>query len=994
MKKLMIALSAAAAAFFAVGTARGDQAFSTADFEAQGYVVEAGFDASKGDDGVSTDIARYWYSESNDGNVISGHVGAVTAPVPDDFKSAASNSKFLQLDTSAPLLRTVKANAQDPTAFEGQAIGDGIYLDTLVKFTAADQAFTDDLTDGDKIAISFVDHEAEEGGDDAPYTSFVIRAGQINGSQVGQANYFAPIPSGFNKDDWHRLTVRTIANVGVDDQNPVVGFVVYIDETALAYTNGVNAGFGTLNAVAQDLASRNELYPSAIAALATGGSTITAAAFSGTGAIDDVVFTSTKPQFIAASEQVLVTFTVDAGVAGLTVTAGEAEPIAVDMTKTPIVCALPSGTTSFTLGITLDPNGYMLDSVSGDDVVYTEATGLIEFEGVAPTIAVATTRNNVTYVDGNGDPQACASLAEAFASAGNGTTITLAYDVDSLETEGAFFAGYTTGAGEYVLDLAGHTINGGNDGAGVSLITVNGTLTIIDSVGGGEIVYDTDPQYDYGIVALGDGSDIYIGAVTGDKGAKFTGNLFESDKEGYVVRGYFDVDSNSDGDLFAFATFVDGGSACAANPVNGYWFVAPNGEEPPTTYAISWTVTGGATTATAGDFAEGTTIVFTAEEGKTLSFVSIDGTEIDGTAVYGADTYTYTVGTAAAELVVTFTQQIIGTYQVTVTPTENATYAATYSNGDPVTLESDVLTVTVGQTITITVTPGSDYEYATTPEGWTAGEGVITIEVSEAGTVVIPAPTAKQEPPASTWTVTLTLGEHVTSVSYVFVDTPETTNTLTATGSFTIEKGKSFALVDAVAEEGWEIDLEASLATLSGATLDPTYFFVTPTADASGSIIAKSSTPSGEDWATGDDLDAMSGKSVEATYGITGDLANVDAKVFTTWASGIGGVAYADRATTTYNVDCFLLNIANDSNGEAIAAAKATAAAAINITAIAFDAEGKPVVTAPATYGNGKVVIKGKVALTDADWAAFDDSTQHFFRAELVVDEVAAQEAP
>lgn len=988
MKKLMIALSAAAAAFFAVGTARGDQAFSTADFEAQGYVVEAGFDASKGDDGVSTDIARYWYSESNDGNVISGHVGAVTAPVPDDFKSAASNSKFLQLDTSAPLLRTVKANAQDPTAFEGQAIGDGIYLDTLVKFTAADQAFTDDLTDGDKIAISFVDHEAEEGGDDAPYTSFVIRAGQINGSQVGQVNYFAAVPNGFNKDDWHRLTVRTIADVG----DGSVGFVVYIDETALAYTNDVNTGFGTLNAVAQDLAGRNELYPSAIPAGATGGSTITAAAFSGTGAIDDVVFTPVKPEFIAASEQVLVTFNVDAGVAGLTVTAGEAEPIAVDMTASPIVCALASGTTSFTLGITLDPNGYMFDEVTG--ATYTPATGLVEFEGSAPTITITTTRNNVTYFDANEDPQACASLSEAFANAGDGTTITLAYDLDANEVEAANFAGYVISDKAVTLDLNGKTITA-VDSEGEALFTVNGgaSLTVIDSSSAntGTINYETE----YGIFYAE--GEVIVGAETGDYGPRIIGPLLclEDEPDVTVVRGYFDVDSNTDTeDAFAFPDYIDSGSACAANPVNGYWFVAPDGEEPPTTFAISWTVTGGATTATAGNFTAGTTIEFTAEEGKTLSFVSIDGTEIDGTAVYGADTYTYTVGTADAELVVTFTQQIIGTYQVTVTPTENATYAATYSNGDPVTLEGDVLTVTVGQTITITATPAADYEYATTPEGWTAGDGVITIEVSEAGTVAIPAPTAKQEPPASTWTVTLTLGEHVTSVSYVFVDTPETTNTLTATGSFTIEKGKSFALVDAVAEEGWEIDLEASLATLSGATLDPTYFFVTPTADASGSIIAKSSTPSGEDWATGDDLDAMSGKSVEATYGITGDLANVDAKVFTTWASGIGGVAYADRATTTYNVDCFLLNIANDSNGEAIAAAKATAAAAINITAIAFDAEGKPVVTAPATYGNGKVVIKGKVALTDADWAAFDDSTQHFFRAELVVDEVAAQEAP
>ena len=77
-----------------------------------------------------------------------------------------------------------------------------------------------------------------------------------------------------------------------------------------------------------------------------------------------------------------------------------------------------------------------------------------------------------------------------------------------------------------------------------------------------------------------------------------------------------------------------------------------------------------------------------------------------------------------------------------MTTNENATYTATYSNGDPVSCANDVLTVTVGQTITITATPKGGYEYATAPDGWTLSEGVITKEVSAAGTVVIPGPTA------------------------------------------------------------------------------------------------------------------------------------------------------------------------------------------------------------------------------------------------------------
>ena len=102
---------------------------------------------------------------------------------------------------------------------------------------------------------------------------------------------------------------------------------------------------------------------------------------------------------------------------------------------------------------------------------------------------------------------------------------------------------------------------------------------------------------------------------------------------------------------------------------------------------------------------------------------------------------------------------------------------------------------------------------------------------------------------------------------------------------------------------------------------------------------------------------------------------------------GIGYVAYADKGTTTFNINCFLLNIANNSSAEQIAAATATAAEAIKITAITFDEDGKPVITAAESYGNGVVVIEGTISLEDIDWHAKADD-DHFFRAKLVVDEV------
>ena len=313
MKKLVIALAAAATTMFSFGdlpTGTSFEAFSVGP-KTVGDIV------TKDDTGDQDGQYKYWYSTATE----SDELGAITNDVasgvsrPDMFANESSNTNSLQIDTTAPLVRTALPNTgvSNVTAV---AIGDGIYLDTLVKFTAADEAFAENLTGGDKIAIEYVEHEAE--GDDVGYTNFVVRAGFVGGSEIVQTNYFAAVPAGFNKDAWHRLTVRTIANVGDDN----VGFVIYLDgdmTKTLEYSTNVDAGFGTLNALAQTFynSEKHALFPSVIAAGATGGSTISSVAFSGNGFIDDVSFTATKPTFI--NEAILVTIAWDEHVTGMTI---------------------------------------------------------------------------------------------------------------------------------------------------------------------------------------------------------------------------------------------------------------------------------------------------------------------------------------------------------------------------------------------------------------------------------------------------------------------------------------------------------------------------------------------------------------------------------------------------------------------------------------------------------------------------------------------------
>ncbi|MBR6423770.1 MAG: hypothetical protein IKS47_03715, partial [Bacteroidales bacterium] len=156
MKKLMTVLASAATALFAIGVAKGD------GFVTQGINFEVGysagdvFDAQKDDQGGTT-YEKYWYSTAAAGEIgdISNSTATVgTALVPDFFNASAAIGNYLHIDTSAPLFRSAVANTQSGS-FTGVDIGDGIYLDTLVQFTAADDEFQTDLDSGDKIAISY-----------------------------------------------------------------------------------------------------------------------------------------------------------------------------------------------------------------------------------------------------------------------------------------------------------------------------------------------------------------------------------------------------------------------------------------------------------------------------------------------------------------------------------------------------------------------------------------------------------------------------------------------------------------------------------------------------------------------------------------------------------------------------------------------------------------------------------------------------------------------
>ena len=579
MKKLMVAIVSAASAIFAFG-----ELPHGADFEANGYVVGESFTnyLNKADDGVSTTGDRYWESSGEEIGTIAEYTGTGrigVEGVPDIYTNALTNANYLQLDSGKTrLLRNI---ASDGTAVS-MSTGDGIYLDTLVKFSAASSLLDSDFESGDKLAIAYVGEL-----DDGNYLSnFVVRAGVV-GSDV--TNYVANVPDllpKFDVNEWYRLTIRTIADIG----GGRAGFKIYIDGKPMVYLTDKDE-FAQSAGFADDT---HTIFPSALEAGQTNADTITAVAFAGNGSIDDVVFTTDTPNFIKETESVVATFTVDSGVTAITVQVGSAEPIVVDMNN--LEAILPPGTTGFTVMATIDgDNDYTFAKMTYGGVDYnTNPATITGYAGGA--IAITTTRNNFSLFDGNNDPitGTFQTLAEALAAQGV-AKIQLAndYTVDEDDIPN----GYIEILESVTIDLNGKTLDGGESISNPLFMVTDGNFVIIDSVGGGKVVYD-GPGIVYGATA-------YIGAVSGDLGPTFDGQLFYENGEGNVIRGQFDYAGNTASGAepaFLWDAFLGDGDSVESECtglVSGYWAVEPKGGSEPTTYALTIpTVTGASATVT------------------------------------------------------------------------------------------------------------------------------------------------------------------------------------------------------------------------------------------------------------------------------------------------------------------------------------------------------------------------------------------------------------
>ena len=290
MKKLMTILSATAFAVIAVGAVNGDELNTGTGFETGAYSLGGNLNTEKDDagDDLEDEAYRVW------GSIPDLESGvAVVSNWNGEYEVADGNNQYLKLDSAPLISRYAQAGG---TAVD---IGKGLYIDTLVQFTAADPENppTPDIDGGDKLCIWLADNE-----EDPTQCTLMVTAGFVEDEYGGVVVTNYATSKIIANNTWHHLQVKILPAIDSDDTGWLSdGFVVFIDGTAVTTTVcPIDAGYVdsyTLNQSAAEYFNDGAyaIFPSMIPQGATGDGTITSLSFKGSGAVDELKFTDTDP---------------------------------------------------------------------------------------------------------------------------------------------------------------------------------------------------------------------------------------------------------------------------------------------------------------------------------------------------------------------------------------------------------------------------------------------------------------------------------------------------------------------------------------------------------------------------------------------------------------------------------------------------------------------------------------------------------------------------
>ena len=656
MKKLMVAIAAAVvgvSAWAALPTGTSFEGLSS-------------FSTALDDEGTGSGV-KYWeYDEEADTEVALATEGVYEGVNRPAQFAGEANAQYLKLD-GATLVRTVNGVGN-----EAQAIGDGLYFDSLVQIQGSEDA--QELPADAKLAFWLKKVDAE--GATPGQTNLVVTAGKYVGGVLQNVATSYDIDSDVTDEGWHRVTVKAINNVNGGEGDPIVGFVVFVDGEALTTTDTSAFDGITLTPTGAKWNAQGALFPSFVNSGAY-KQKITSVTISGTGAIDDVSFTDVAPAF--AADEKSFTLAWSDGVTGYTVKNGD-DTIddATDLDEAGSkVLTLPGDCTVITVTSTYG-EGYYATALEADTGVTVQGNNFTITGDPASGKIVAKKENfNV------GDAK-FATFAEALtAAASTGDPIVLKADyVASTETEGDSFLGYTID-GEVTFDLAGNEISASDDDCPYGLFSIGeaGKLTLVSTGAAGAITCGT-------IVAEASDEKLFIGSTADtDFPISFNGSA-GLDNGATIVKGWFDKESN-DYDYLVECIDKD---LYQIKDEGGYYKVVP--VEKPTTYAL--TIADGIqngkleTNPTApAELEAETEVTVKATPNEGYSLEAITGADIvDGKFKMPAE---------AVELSATFTANV---YQVTYTYAIKDELGAVVPTEDVTNANVTVYTYGVGATIT------------------------------------------------------------------------------------------------------------------------------------------------------------------------------------------------------------------------------------------------------------------------------------------------------
>lgn len=529
MKRLLLSLTAA----LALGAYADTGDYSYTGFEA----LEAGTALDITKDDAGGDTARFWAGDGDEYGVISNHIGAV------EVAGLNGQNKYLKFEADGTLYRYALDNQQEDRTIDVSGMA-GIYFDSLVQFTGSEEIMDINVGDRAKLAVWLYQCDTEDGAFGIG-TNLVVTAGYLDAENgVTVSNYVTNLELA---EGWHRLTVKMIPEIGAD--TGVAGFVVFVDGVAVANADAkgdAGSAMDNLNATAAKWAEKNALFPTMI----TKGEdkqTFECVGFKGQGALDELLVTANAPAF--AADGTIFTLNWDAGLASLTIdgepvdsfVAGEKGTTNINVTAgTPTYEVLATAQAGYNLGERVAEGGVVK---SGDNGFKVNGTGI-------GTIVV----NQAKFIV-NGQPYS--TLADAIAAAGKGGMVKLGADLtEKIKLDNNQ---------DFVLDLAGKKITYiGTDASPIEVASAK--LKIIDTVGGGVITGSEE----MGSLYVGESGEVIVGdAEATDKGATFIGEASAEDGILLVVRGKFDITSNSE-----LADYKDPASDISES--DGYYVVTPS----------------------------------------------------------------------------------------------------------------------------------------------------------------------------------------------------------------------------------------------------------------------------------------------------------------------------------------------------------------------------------------------------------------------------------